>query len=107
MKIDFAFFQKGGVRAEYGLTFEMPSIPRVGDKILVRRPETAEEIQPDETFVVRRIEWALKSPIFLDPVKAAKQSDEAGIVDLVTVECEMVPRPMVARVNMPPARKRQ
>ena len=85
------FFPKGAVRAEYGVTFQMPAIPRVGDKILVRRPETAEEIQPDETFVVRRIEWALKSPIFLNPVKAAKQSDEVGIVDIVTVECEMVP----------------
>jgi hypothetical protein len=104
MKIDFAFFRKGAVRAEHGLTFDMPALPRVGDKIVVRRPETAEEIHPEETFVVRRIEWALKSPMFLDQVKAAKQTYEVGTVDMVTVECEMVPRPMVA--NVPPSRKR-
>jgi hypothetical protein len=101
MKIDFAFFKKGIDKAEYGLTFEMPAIPRAGDKIVVRRPETATEPYPEETFVVRRTEWALKTPIFHDPVGAASQSGEVGTVDMVTVECELLPRALTARVKMP------
>lgn len=87
MKVEFAFFRPGKERAEYSLDFEISAIPRPGDRIVIRRPETAGEIHPKETFTVRRTEWSLKSPISIDPIKATRA---VGSVDLVTVECEFV-----------------
>jgi hypothetical protein len=85
MKVEFAFFRKGVSRAEYGLTFEMPCVPQTGDKIVVRRPDTT-EIHPKETFIVKRTEWSLKSPIPQDPL--ISRAGTVGTVDLITVECE-------------------
>jgi hypothetical protein len=72
MKIDFTFFRQGD-RPEYGFMFEMPAVPQPGDKIIVRRPETAEEIYPEETAIVKRTEWSLKVPASYDPSSSREQ----------------------------------
>ncbi len=88
MKVSFAFFKPGVKRAEYGLDFEMPAVPQHGDIVIVRRPDTPSgTIHPEETFVVRRSEWLLGSPIHNS---APAQGRTIGSVDLLTVECEFV-----------------
>lgn len=107
MRIGFALFKPGASRADYGLDFDLPAIPQQGDKIIIRRPDTpSNEIYPQETFVVRRTEWSLKSRVPHDLSIATRVANQSGSADLITVECELLPR--LAETRQPaPGRARR
>jgi hypothetical protein len=46
VKAKLMFFRKDADRAEYELEFDLPAIPQTGDRIIVRRPETLQDIHP-------------------------------------------------------------
>ena len=89
IRVRLTFVPPGGGEVDYGLTMDMPALPREGDYIsVVRNPFPADK--PDyhgsEDFIVRRVWWHCSYP------DDGKFSHEAGKEPVgkaeVNVECE-------------------
>jgi len=74
----------------HGLEFEMPEVPRVGECVVLSRPDQA----GSTSFIVTAVHWGLKYPEKnLHPRADAHVVGEAGVV---TLECEFVLGPSVS-----------
>jgi hypothetical protein len=82
MKVRLIFVPPGGGEADYSLDFDLPSLPRPGDYISIKRPD----VMGTEDFIVRRTWWNLEFP---DSKLARSDSDQThGGVKSIAVECE-------------------
>jgi hypothetical protein len=65
VRVRLSFVPPGGGEVDYGLTMDMPALPRAGDYISVSR-EPWKDIDPDrvgsEDFIVRRVWWLCQYP---------------------------------------------
>ena len=66
------------------LVFEMPGVPRAGDRVTVSRPDQSGNTE----FVVKRTCWTLDHPETGSPYHAGESV--VGTTASVTVECEFV-----------------
>lgn len=89
IQVRLSFVPPGGGEADYGLTMNMPGLPREGDYISVMR-SSSDDIPADrhgsEDFIVRRVWWQCSFP------DDGKLSHEAGKEPVGTaeacIECE-------------------
>jgi hypothetical protein len=94
IRVRLTFVPPGGGEVDYGLTMDMPAVPRAGDYISVMR-EPLPADRPDylgaEDFLVRRVWWFCKFP------DDGRMSHEAGKEPVgtceVNVECEFAVGP--------------
>jgi hypothetical protein len=84
MKVTLVFVPQGGGEADYQLDFDMPLLPRPGDYIRVRRPETGVQ---SADFMVRRAWWDLHYPTD-DAYSRPNQTPPCGKTEGFFVECE-------------------
>ena len=89
IRVRLTFVPPGGGEVDYGLTMDMPALPREGDYISVMR-EYEGEVDKDrlgsEDFIVRRVWWFCKFP---DDGKSSHTAgkEPVGTAE-VNVECE-------------------
>lgn len=67
IRVNLTFVPPGGGEIDYGLTMDMPALPREGDYISVtrERPKGAtvdDDRLGSENFIVRRVWWFCKFP---------------------------------------------
>lgn len=89
IKVRLSFVPPGGGEADYGLTMNMPALPREGDYISVMRANATpsnEDNIGSEDFIVRRVWWQCSYP---DDGKAYHEAgkEPVGTAE-VCVECE-------------------
>jgi hypothetical protein len=89
IRVRLTFVPPGGGEADYGLTMDMPALPREGDYISVVRkggPDRGPDYLGTEDFIVRRVWWNCEFP------EDGKLSHEAGKepvgVAQAGIECE-------------------
>ena len=89
IRVRLSFVPPGGGEVDYGLTMDMPALPREGDYISVMR-ENANDRGPDhvgsEDFIVRRVWWSCRYP---DDGNGSHEvgKEPVGIAE-VCAECE-------------------
>lgn len=89
IRVRLSFVPPGGGEVDYGLTMDMPALPRAGDYISIMR-QTLADPAPDyfgsEDFIVRRVWWNCKYP---DDGKSSHVvgHEPVGTAE-VCVECE-------------------
>lgn len=64
VQVRLSFVPPGGGEVDYGLTMELPALPRSGDYISIKRegPPTNTEFSGSEDFIVRRVWWYCSYP---------------------------------------------
>lgn len=89
IRVRLSFVPPGGGEVDYGLTMDMPALPRQGDYISVLReplPADKPDYHGSEDFLVRRVWWSCKYP------EDGRTSHEVGKEPVgtceVNVECE-------------------
>lgn len=89
IRVRLTFVPPGGGEVDYGLTMDMPALPRAGDYISVLRdplPADKPDYLGSEDFLVRRVWWSCKYP------DDGRMSHPAGKEPVgtceVNVECE-------------------
>lgn len=89
IKVRLSFVPPGGGEADYGLTMNMPALPREGDYITVMREykePPSDDYLGSEDFIVRRVWWQCSYP------DDGRHHHEAGKEPVgtceVNVECE-------------------
>lgn len=94
IRVKLSFVPPGGGEVDYGLTIDMPALPREGDYISVMReggPDRGPDYVGSEDFLVRRVWWFCKYP------DDGRFSHEAGKEPVgkaeVNVECEFAVGP--------------
>lgn len=102
IRVRLSFVPPGGGEVDYGLTMDMPSLPREGDYISVLRdpaPDRGADYVGSEDFIVRRVWWFCKYP---DDGKLTHEAgkEPVGVAE-VCVECEFAHGPFSS-----PAHKR-
>ena len=90
IRVRLNFVPAGGGELEYGMTMDMPTLPRAGDYISVLRVGIDDQKQEDKgsnDFLVRRVMWDCEYPD--DGLSSHKVGTEPiGRVTQVYVECE-------------------
>jgi len=89
VRVKLSFVPPGGGEVDYGLTMEMPALPRTGDYISVLRegrPDRGPDYVGADDFIVRRVWWFCKYPEDGKTSHVAGQ-EPAGTAE-VNVECE-------------------
>lgn len=96
IRVQLTFVPPGGGEVDYGLTMDMPALPREGDYITVMRERPdGTKVEDDhlgsEDFIVRRVWWFCKYP---DDGKSSHTAGEEPIGKAeVGVECEFAVGP--------------
>lgn len=89
VRVRLTFVPPGGGEVDYGLTMDMPALPRAGDYISVMR-EGGKDRGPDylgsEDFIVRRVWWSCRYPD--DGLNSHTVGSEPVGVAEACVECE-------------------
>jgi len=87
MKIQFLLFPNEGDEPDHSLTFDLPGVPQVGDRVTISHPGQ----EGYANFVVRRAQWDLDFP----DVETSHRAGEnvVGITSAVTVECAFMVGP--------------
>ena len=88
MRVNLKFVSNEGEEPSDGFDFEMPDVPRPGDRITIQRP--GQEGTSD--FIVRRRLWILDYPECAPAHHHAGES-VTGAIRAVTVECEFAAGP--------------
>lgn len=78
----------GRLSPDYGLPFDLPEIPKVGDYISVFRPDATTRT---EDVIVRHVWWQLDSPERLDDLST--REPRAGKIKEITLECDVAVGP--------------
>lgn len=105
IRVRLNFVPPGGGEVDYGLTMDMPALPRAGDYISVVR-ESLKDRDADHTgsedFIVRRVWWACKYP---DDGRSYHTSgnEPVGVAEVV-VECEFAIGPFSSTAHKQAAR---
>jgi hypothetical protein len=87
MKVQIRIVSDEGKELDPALEFEMPAVPRPGDRVTISRP-----IQSGSTdFIVRRTHWHLDYPDSGPPHRADEHI--VGTTSAVTVDCEFLVGP--------------
>lgn len=76
------------LKPDYSLSFELPSVPSVGDYISITRPDTPEPWSED--VVVRKVWWRLAHP---ETATVTSGAQKVGKVTEVFVECDIAEGP--------------
>ena len=100
VRVRLSFVPPGGGEADYGLTMDMPALPREGDYISVRR-EWVVDPKPDyvgsEDFIVRRVWWLCKYPDD-GKISHVAGAEPVGVAE-VNVECEFAISPYSSKAH--------
>lgn len=100
IRVRLSFVPPGGGEADYGLTMDMPALPRAGDYISVLRDNISND-RPDyhgsEDFVVRRVWWLCKYP---DDGSGHHEAgkEPVGIAE-ANIECEFAIGPYSSKAH--------
>lgn len=73
----------GTRKPDYGLYFEIPELPKVGDYVSIQRPDNAGEWGED--LIVRHIWWRLNHP---ETGGAVTGNEKIGSVKEIYIECD-------------------
>jgi len=81
MNIQFLLFEDEGELPNHSLTFDLPGVPEVGDRVTISRPAQ----EGCANFMVRRRQWQLDYPI----EKTSHRAGELiiGTTSAITIEC--------------------
>lgn len=87
MNVSLVFVPPGGGESDYTLNFDLPTIPRPGDYISIRRLNQ----EGTSDFIVRRTWWHLYYPS--DALYEDAKDTTHGTVKGIAVECEFARGP--------------
>mgnify|MGYP007020374933 CR=1 FL=1 len=92
IRVHLSFVPPGGGEVDYGLTMDLPSLPREGDYISVLRKKPDGSVLDgdragSEDFIVRRVWWSCEYP---DDGKTSHESGKqpVGTCAAPNIECE-------------------
>jgi hypothetical protein len=94
INVRLLFVPPGGGETNYGLDFNLPSIPQPGDYITVTRPNQ----EGSEDFIVRRTWWQLEYPE--GPNTQDARTFTPGALKNAYVECEFAKGPFSSESHL-------
>ncbi len=81
MDIQFLLFEDEGDKPSQSLTFDLPEVPRSGDRVTISRPNQ----EGCSNFIVRRTRWQLDYP---DAQTSHRVGENVvGNTSAITIEC--------------------
>jgi hypothetical protein len=83
MKVTLALIPAGESEATEDRDFEIPTLPRPGDKICFDRPRRERQY-----FVVKQIMWQMMTSVSENEAKEGRVTDEQGVTNGITIVCE-------------------